>query len=204
MIPALGVCCNDYASVYVNGGPIPALRCPTCERLLRAHGWHWRFVDGQLKALRRVRCFPCHRTHVVLPADLCAYRDATLPSVEAALAVGRGHPTSAARAAGVQWERDETAEAVRKVRRWFLGFDARFEQQVLALLPAAEGTWLERARQAFGSQPGTLVRLRAWLWERHRVLLLGPTGLRRHGRARDGVHRASTDLCIVTDPPDTS
>ena len=204
MVPALGVCCNEYASVYVTGGPIPELPCPKCAAILRAHGWHWRFVDGLFTALRRVKCWTCFETHVVLPSDLCAYRDAKLPAVEAALDVGAGHPTAATRAAGIRWDRDEVGEAVRKVRRWFVAFDARFDQQVRALLPAAEGTWLERTRAVVGSSPGALVRLRAWLWEKHRVLLLGPTGLRRPGLVRDDVRRASPDLCIVTAPPDTT
>ncbi len=204
MVLALGVCCNEYASVFGQGCALPALSCPTCAGLLRGHGWHWRLVDGLLTALRRVRCFWCRTSHVVLPEDLCAYRDAKLPAVEAALAVGPRHPTAAARAAKVRWDRDETAEAIRKVRRWFLGFDALFDQQLLALLPAAEGTWLERARQVVGAAPGTLVRLRTWLWEKHGVLFLGPTGLRRSGRARDGFRRASPDLCILTWSLDSS
>jgi hypothetical protein len=141
---------------------------------------------------------------VVLPADLCAYRDAKLPAVESALDVGPAHPTAAARAAEIRWDRDETAEAVRKVRRWFLDFDEIFVRDVCALLPAAEGSWLERVRRVFGARPGVLVRLRAWLWEKHRMLLLGPTGLRRHGLVRDGIRRASTDLGISTGTPDTS
>lgn len=204
MVPALGVCCNEYASVYLAGAPVPVLTCPVCASILRGHGWHRRFIDGILTALRRVRCFLCDKTHVVLPVDLCAYRDAKLPDVEVALDVGPKHPTAAARAAGVQWDRDEVAEAVRKVRRWFLGFDALFDQRMRAMLPPAEGTWLERARQVVGSHPGALVRLRSWLWEKHRVLFLGPTGLRRNGLVRDGSRRASTDLGILTWPPDSS
>jgi hypothetical protein len=202
MVPALGVCCNEYASVYVAGGVVPELRCPACDRLLRGHGWHHRFADSAWTALRRVRCFVCRRTHVVLPADLCAYRDAKLPAVEAALDAASDGPTAAAGAAG---ERAAVGtSAVRRVRRWLRSFDHLFVQRLLALLPPVEGTWMERVRRLVGSRAGALVRLRSWLWQKHRVLFLGPTGLWRHGLARDGSRRASTDLGILTWPPDSS
>ena len=202
MVPALGVCCNEYATVYVAGGTVPALRCPTCDRILRGHGWHWRFVDGVLTALRRVRCFFCKKTHVVLPADLCAYRDAKLSAVEAALDAEQSGPTAAARAAGQQAAVGTCA--VRRVGRWFRDFDSLFVQQLFALLPPVEGSWMERVRRVVGTWAGALVRLRAWLWEKHLVLLLGPTGLRRRGLARDASHQPSTDLGSVTGPPDSS
>lgn len=204
MVPAPGICCNEYAQAFERGRPLVALVCPDCSRVLCGHGWHFRFIDAALFALRRVRCFVCRKTHVVLPADLCAYRDARLPAVERALDVGAAYPTAATRAAGVRWDRDETAEAVRKVRRWFLGFGALFAQQICGLLPPCEGTWLQRTRQVVGPEPGALVRLRVWLWQKHRVLFLGPAGLRRHGGSRGGVRHASTDLCDLTRPPDTS
>jgi hypothetical protein len=178
------------------------LTCPKCASILRGHGCHWRFIDGVLTALRRVRCFLCNKTHVVLPADLCAYRDAKLPDVEAALSEQSSGPAAAAATAGQRAA--VGSSAVRRVRRWFLGFDTLFGQRVCGMLPAAQGTWLERARQVVGSHPGALIRLRSWLWEKHRVLFLGPTGLRRNGLARDGSRRASTDLGILTWPPDSS
>jgi hypothetical protein len=202
MVPALGVCCNEYGSVYLAGAPVPALTCPVCASILRGHGWHRRFIDGVLTALRRVRCFLCDRTHVVLPADLCAYRDAKLPDVEAAVDAQSCGPTVAAATAGQQAA--VGTSAVRRVRRWLRAFDGRFDQRLFALLPPVEGTWLERVRRVVGSWAGALVRLRSWLWEKHRVLFLGPTGLRRNGLVRDGSRRASTDLGILTWPPDSS
>jgi len=202
MVPALGVCCNEYASVFGRGVPIPALACPCCGTTLCGHGWHHRFIDGQESELRRVQCPSCGVTHVVLPADLCAYRDAKLPDVEVAVDAQSCGPTAAAATAGQQAA--VGTSAVRRVRRWLRAFDGRFDQRLFALLPPVDGTWLERVRRVVGSWAGALVRLRSWLWEKHRVLFLGPTGLRRNGLAWDGSRRGSTDLGILTWHPDSS
>jgi hypothetical protein len=159
-------------------------------------------VDDAWTALRRVRCFFCRRTHVVLPADLCAYRDAKLLAVEAAVDAASDGPAAAAVAAGQRAA--VGTSAVRRVRWWLRSFDHLFAQRLLALLPPVEGTWMERVRRLVGSWAGALVRLRSWLWEKHRVLFLGPTGLCRHGLTRDDSRRASTDLGWLTRPPDSS
>ena len=193
MVSLAGVGIKDYASVFVHERrkPLPALICP-CPGCggsqLRGHGGYERYVGGLLTWLRRVICSVCRVTHVVLPEDLCAYRDATLHLVEAAVAPGALHPAEAARAAG-----EPAPESARRVRRWLAGFNGAFQQRLLALLPAVAGSWMERVRAVVGSAPGALVRLRGWLWARYRVFFGGPTGLWRHGRPRDRVRGHSTD-----------
>lgn len=193
MVSATGVGIKEYASVFgrERRKPLPGLlcACPDCGARLHGHGGYERYVGGVLRWLRRVICVACRVTHAVLPEDLCAYRDATLQAVEAAVAPGSVAPVVAARAAG-----EPAAESARRVRRWLAAFDAAFQQRLLGLLPGIPGTWVERVWQVVGSAPEALVRLRRWLWERYRVFFGGPTGLWRHGRPRDRVRGHSTDL----------
>jgi len=193
MVSLPGVGIKDYASVFARERrePLPALvcPCPACRgALLRGHGGYERYVESGLMWLRRGICPICKVTHAILPDDLCAYRDATLNAVEAAVAPGLATPVVAARAAG-----EPAPESARRVRRWLAGFDAAFVQRLVGLLPAVPGTWFERARRLVGSAPGVLVRLRAWLWTTYGVFFGGPTGLWRHGRPRDRFRGHSTD-----------
>jgi hypothetical protein len=148
------------------------------------------------REIRRARCPRCGVTHAIVPEDQCACRDATLGAVERALDVGEAHPTAAARAAG-----QTGCDGVRRVERWFQGFDASFIQRLEGLLPPAAGTWLERVRQVVGPNAGALVRLRRWLWSTYRLFFGGPSGLWRDGRARNGARHDSTQIGSLTDGP---
>ncbi len=179
MLSVTGVSCNEYAGVIGRNGSVPAVSCPApgCQgRLQRGHGFYKRYVGGLLVELRRLICPACGVTNALLPEDLCAYRDATLTSVEAAADTGPG-PAVRARAAGEAGD-----EAKRRVRRWGLGPASRWVIRLVGLLPAGPESWLDRVRAVVGAGSGALVRLRRWLWGRYTVFLGGPCGLFRHGR----------------------
>ncbi len=72
---------------------------------------------------------------------MCAYRDATLDAVEAALLAGPG-PWAGAHAANQGGD-----PGIRRVRRWHRGLEA-VAAFLLALLPAVPGLWFERVRFA--------------------------------------------------------
>ncbi len=176
-LPGLG--CKDYWERMRPGSPIPEIECPTCPVRLKGHGWYARYFRGELVDIRRLRCVGCGVTHALLPEDLCAYQDLTLPALEQAKQ--RDGPTAAARAAG--WD-----GAVRRARRWRSG---RLWRELLALLPVAGGVW-ERIAALVGPEPGMLVRLRHWMWSQLAYLLGGPCGLFRHGRPPGVRRHAST------------
>jgi hypothetical protein len=179
MLSMAGVSRNEYAGAIGRVGSVPRVACPTPEcqgRQQRGHGFYKRYVDGVLSELRRLICSSCGVTHVLLPEDVCAYRDATLTAMEAAAEVGPG-PAARARAAG-----ERGPEAKRRVRRWGLGAASRWVTQLLALLPAGPERWLDRVRAVVGAGSGALVSLRRWLWSQYTVFLGGPCGLFRHGR----------------------
>ncbi len=194
MLSVPGVDHHNYAERMLGDGPAPQVTCPDrgcAGRLLVAHATYERYLGGALFTVLRVRCPGCGVTHAALPEDVCAYRDALLPAVEAALQAIEAHhrPIDGARAAG-----EQGPGATRRVRRWHRGLDARIASVIVALLPAAPGAWLERARSALGEGAGALVRLRHWLWSRYALFFGGPAGLYRHGRPRHAVRRLSTDL----------
>jgi len=149
----------------------PEVWCPSClDCLLRAHGWYRRFLDDELFDIRRGRCPHCRVTHALLPEDVCAYRDLTLPALERAMEASG--PKAAARAVG---ETDDAA--VRRARRWWRSPGWK---QLEALLPA-EGTVEERIVAIVGPAPGKLIRLRHWLWKTLLYFLSGASRLFRHG-----------------------
>ena len=174
-----GLACKEYWERLTPGSPIPEIDCPTCLRQLKGHGWYRRYFGGERVSIRRLRCVGCRVTHALLPEDLCAYQDLTLPALEQAKQ--SDGPTAAARAAG--W-----ASAVRRARCWRGG---RLWRELLAVLPVA-GEVLERIEALVGPGPGMLVRLRHWMWSQLRYLLGGPCGLFRHGRPRMRLRGAST------------
>lgn len=176
-LPGLG--CKEYWERMRSGSPIPEMECPTCLSQLKGHGWYQRYFCGERVDIRRLRCVGCGVTHALLPEDLCAYQDLTLPSLEQAKQ--RDGPSSGACAAG--WD-----GAVRRARRWR---GSRVWRQLLALLPAAGTVW-ERVVALVGSAPGMLVRLRHWVWSHLAYWLGGPCGLFRHGRPPSGRREAST------------
>lgn len=190
MVVLPGVGHQSYVERFWSGQPRPVVPCPDPACLgasMAPHASYKRYVDGVLMKILRLACPRCEVTHAVLPEDVCAYRDATLNDLETAL--DEGAPTAAARAAG------QTGEAgTRRTRRWLrMLTDALFVQQILAVLPPVEGSWLERARLLLGPAPGVLVRLRHYLvtqWQ----LLLGPPWLFRHGRPRWAIRRPTTHL----------
>lgn len=154
---------------------------------MRPHAFYERYLGGERVRILRVRCASCGVTHAVLPSDVCAYRDLLLPAWEAAMEAHQG-PTAGARAAGMA-----DAEGPRRVRR-VRAQSTALTVVLAALLPAATGDWLSRARKALGNAPGVLQRLRAWLWRTYGLLLGGPTGLYRHGRPGGRVRGPTTDL----------
>jgi hypothetical protein len=191
MVFVAGVDSKRYWSVFVVGTALAVqVECPEpgCGRQLRGHGWHRRYLGGLLVLLRRVRCFACRVTHVILPEDVCSWLDLTLPVLEHVVAAGGG-PTAGARAAGLTG-----VEGVRRVRRWRRALSRRVVSQVLALLPAGSGSWWERAVAVVGPAPGVLVRLRSWLWSAYRLLFPGLAGLLRGGRPQWCRRGGSTEL----------
>jgi len=192
MLFIVGVDSKVYWGVLLRGAELPGELCCPAEGCsgepLRGHGWHRRYLDSELVELRRTRCIRCGVTHVILPEDVCAWRDLSLHTVELAAAAGGG-PTAGARAA-----RQEDDEGVRRVRRWYRRFEGGWVSKLLALLPAGPGTWWQRVVATAGEPPGALVRLRRWLWSVHRVLLTGVSGLLRHGRPWHLVRGCSTDI----------
>jgi len=191
MLSVVGVDRQVYWDVFQRGRPIPDIACPdpACEgQLLGSHAWYERYLDGDLCELHRLVCRRCSVTHAVLPEDVCAYHDATLVQIEAALEAGPG-PAAASEAAG-----QEGAGARPRVRRWLRRLDGWLRQQVVGLLPAVAGSLLERVRAVFGAAPGVLVRLRHWMWSRYLLFFGGPAGVYRHGRPRFSIRRGTTDL----------
>ncbi len=174
-----GLACKEYWERMRPGSPIPEIKCPTCLCQLKGHGWYQRYFGGERVGIRRLRCVGCRVTHALLPEDLCAYQDLTLPALEQAKQ--SDGPTAAARAAG--W-----AGAMRRARRWRGG---RLWQELVALLPTPGNVW-ERIVALVGPEPGMLVRLRHWMWSQLAFLLGGPCGLFRHGRPRLHLRGAST------------
>ena len=179
MVCLRGLGCKDYWERMTPGSPIPEIECPICHGRLRGHGWYKRYFGNERVLIRRLRCAGCRVTHALLPEDLCAYQDLTLPALEQAkLCDG---PTPAARAAGADG-------AIRRARRWRGG---RLWRELLAVLPVAGDVW-ERIVALVGPEPGMLVRLRHWMWPQLAYLLGGPCGLFRHGRPRSRLRGVST------------
>lgn len=179
MLCLRGLGCKDYWDRLTAGSPVPEMECPMCHGQLKGHGWYQRYLGSERVGIRRLRCVACRVTHALLPEDLCAYQDLTLPALEQAKQ--RDGPSAAAQAAG--W-----AGAVRRARRWRRG---RLWRELLAVLPAAGDVW-ERIVALVGAEPGMLVRLRHWMWSRLAYLLGGPCGLFRHGRPLRHLRGAST------------
>lgn len=179
MLSLQGWGCKQYREL-VDGGAVPEVSCPDpgCGGTrLRGHGWYSRYLGGRREPLRRLRCPRCGVSHALLPEDLCAYRDATLDAVEAALAMGR--PSAGAQAAG-----QSGSSGVQRVRRWLRSAGERFADGVQVLLAPAAGPWWQRAQGVVGAAAGWLTRLRHWLWSRWQCFLGGVSGLYRHGRPR--------------------
>ena len=174
MVCLPGIDSKCYWTRLARGIAIPEVACPdpSCPGLLAARGWYWRYLDGERVQLRRLRCGGCGVSHALLPEDVCAYQDLTLPALEAAIDHGAG-PSAAARAAGQQGP-----AAVRRARRWLRGSSW---PRLRALLPVPGSVW-ERIQAIVGEGPGQLIRLRHWLWSKLGWFLGGPAGLFRHGR----------------------
>lgn len=189
-LPGLGR--KDYWERLGGDQPLPELACPdpSCEGwLLRGHGWYQRYLGGIHVEIRRLRCPHCEVTHALLPEDVVAYHDQTLMDLEAVLEA-EGGPSAGAQAAD-----QKGCAGVRRVRRWNSALRGRWvATQLLALLPAVEGTWWERVRATVGPAPGALIRLRHWLWSTWRYFFSGLTGLYRHGRPRAPDRGYSTDI----------
>ncbi len=164
-----------YWEQLTRRGAVPEIACPnpSCQGcFLRAHGWHGRFLGGRPVALRRLVCRRCRQSHVLLPEDVCAYRDLTLPVLQTAVQTRDG-PSAAARAVG-----QVGAAALRRARRWLKGSSwERLEK----LLPAVGSLW-RHLDALLGVGADQLVRLRRWLWSRRGFLLGGPTRLFWRGR----------------------
>jgi hypothetical protein len=175
MVSLPGVRCKEYVE---GQAAIPQMSCPNPEckgAPLRSHGSYSRRLFGELRPLARGRCPRCGVSHALFPEDLCAYRDATLGTVEAAL--GAGAPSAGAKASG-----QDDPQGVRRVRGWLRSKQAAWVRALAGLLPAVEGPWWVRAQAAMGASRGWLTRLRHWLWSRWTCFLGGVHGLYRHGR----------------------
>ncbi len=170
MVILEGLDCKSYWQ-RLGTGILPAIPCPnpSCQGcLLGPHGWYQRFLDDELVDFRRTLCPTCGVTHALLPEDVCAYQDLTLPAVERALDAGR--PTPAARAVG-----EATVAAVRRARRWL-------RSSLWAMLRTAPRHLVNRIVVLAAEAPGRLLRARRRLWSELGVLLGGPCGLFVYGR----------------------
>ncbi len=123
---------------------LPPCPSPGCGAAMRPHAFYERSLGGELVRF--------------LSSDVCAWRDLLLPAWEAAMEPGRG-PTASVRAAGMV-----DADGARRGRRIRAQPSLTMTVVLSALLQAATGDWLSRARQALGAAPGVLQRLRVWLW----------------------------------------
>jgi hypothetical protein len=177
MVSLPGVRCKEYVE---GGAVIPEVSCPDpkCQKApLQGHGSYRRRLFGELRPLRRGLCPQCGVSHALFPEDLCAYRDATLDVVEAALSAGT--PSAGAQASG-----QADPQAVRRVRSWQRSKKEAWAQCLVGLLPSGEGPWWVRAQAAMGASRGWLTRLRHWLGSIWGCFLGGVHGLYRHGRPR--------------------
>jgi len=160
----------------VAAGDLPVLYCPvpTCGSRLHGHGGYERYLGDVLCRVVRVRCRPCGITHVVLPGNVCAYRDMTLETVEEV--VEAGSPSEGER------HLDPRSIDARRVARRVLRALERQMQAVVGWLEPMSRRGLEGLRELFGSAPGVLVRLRRSLMRTHGLWFSGLCGLWRHGR----------------------
>ena len=189
MLSVPGVDRKTYAEYFGAEMPLPTLACPdpSCQGCpLSGHGFYRRYVDGSYMVLRRVRCPRCKVTHIVLPEDVCAYRDLSFPVLEKVLSIPGGIRVRA-RAIGQSGEAGQ-----QRVRSWLRWLRRGLSGAVLGFLPAAAGDVWERVQAVFGKAPGALVRLRRWLASRHHYFLGGVRGLFRYGRPRFDFHGGST------------
>ena len=88
----------------------------------------------------------------------------------------------------------------RRVRRWLRAQKSPWAVQLMGLLPAvvAGDVW-ERIKIFVNPPPGSLVRLRHWLWSTYRYFLSGLTGLFRQGRPGFRGRGDSTDVGICAE-----
>lgn len=189
MVSVPGVNRKTYAEHFGQGQPLPVLTCPNPSCFgctLRGHGFYRRYVDGSHIELRRVRGSKCKTTHIVLPEDMCAYRDLSFPVLERILSIPGGSYVRAR----IIGQIDENGP--RRIRRLLRSLRSGLTGAVLGFLPAATGNLLERLQAVVGKAPGVLVRLRRWLRSQHHYFLGGVRGLFRHGRPKKILHGGST------------
>ena len=100
MVCLPGIDSKSYWTRLARGRAIREVACPdpSCPGLLAARGWYGRYLGGERVQLRRLLCGGCGVSHALLPEDVCAYQDLTLPALEAAMH-HRAGPSAAARAA---------------------------------------------------------------------------------------------------------
>jgi len=177
MLSVAGIGCKQYRE-QMDSGAVPELSCPNPEcagARLRGHGWYQRYLGGERRSLRRVRCARCGVSHAVLPEDVCAYRDLTLGSVEAGVAAGSPH-------AGAEASGQDGSSGVRRVRGWLRSAEEPFAAKLQGLLGPVSCPWWRGAQEVVGKAAGWLTRLRHWLWSSWSYFLGGLSGLFRHGR----------------------
>lgn len=150
------------------------LGCPKCSSRLHGHGGYLRYLGGVRRRVSRVRCRPCGVSHVVLPGNVCAYRDLRLETLETV--VDAGSPSE-----GAPHLDPQPVDGRRVTRRVLRAFETQI-QAVAGWLPAVSVGGLDKLRQIFGAQPGVLLRLRQWLLSTHGLWFSGLCGLWRHGR----------------------
>lgn len=169
----------------VSTGDLPVLFCPVpnCRCRLHGHGGYYRYLGNVLRWVFRVRCRRCGVTHVVLPGNVCAYRDMTLETLEEV--VDAGSPSEAER------HLDPPPVDGRRVARRALRAFGEQMGAVVGLLPGVPGGVPDKLREIFGPQPGVLVRLRCWLRLRYGEWFSGLCGLWRHGRPPHVVRRST-------------
>lgn len=159
---------------YLDLETVGELSCPVCRAKLHGHGGYFRYLGGSLCWVFRVLCPPCGVTHVVLPGNVCAYRDMTLEMVEEI--VEAGSPSE-----GKRHLDPPPVDGRRVVRRVLRAFEQQM-RAVVGMLPPTPGSGLDKLRTVLGPQPGVLIRLRRWLLLTWGEWFSGLCGLWRHGR----------------------
>ena len=168
---------------YLRLETVGELSCPACRAKLHGHGGYKRYLGNVRCRVFRVRCPPCGVTHVVLPGNVCAYRDMTLETVEEVAEAGS--PSEGAR------HLDPPPVDGRRVARRLQRTFERQMQAVAGWLEPMSQRGLEGLRELFGSAPGVLVRLRRSLMRTHGLWFSGLCGLWRHGRPPHAAWRST-------------
>ena len=137
-------------------------KCTACDHRLHRHGHYTRRRDGTLRTIQRWFCHPCRRTFSILPPDLLPYRNLTCAELQDQFdrwAFEDRLPTSRPAVAALE---SFLAPALQQ--------DLRHASGQLLDVPMAAGQALWCSLRRCCSSLATML---CWLFEHHRVSLLG-------------------------------